>query len=128
MRKKKDLELLSLIPYTKGPIQGKGNKSFVEKLLLPRRVRMTIAEKGSYISTNSIKSKRVLPTTPPEIFQKPKTRGALKDTDLEKYEEYFRSSRYFQVGGCRVSMASMLRGRRHGGHDLSGGRRERTVY
>lgn len=126
MRKKKDLELLSLIPYTKGPIQGKGNKSFVEKLLLPRRVRMTIGEKGSYISTNTIKSKRVLPTTPPEIFQKPKTRGALKDTDLEKYEEYFRSSRYFQVGGYRVSTAcQMFRGRRTGGHDLSGGRREK---
>lgn len=94
----KDLELLSLVPYTKDNVCGKGRASFIEKLLLPRRVRMTLAAERSSASSISKKTKRVIPTTPPDLFQKPKTRAPLKDSELAKYEEYFRSSRYFQVG------------------------------
>ena len=92
------LDLLALLPYTKGEL-GKGYASFQEKVLVPHKQRNSPQRPHRKRRQSSTPSE---PTTPSVInasTYKPKRSNVVKAEDTKAYEEYFRSSKYFQATG-----------------------------
>jgi len=87
------LDLLALLPYTRGQELGKSYAVFQEKVLVPQKQRNSPPRHRKRRQSSTPQSDGSVSS------YKPRRSSQVKPEDTKAFEEYFRSSKYFQATG-----------------------------